>query len=290
MTAYGRKRTPAVTDITFVHRDGPHEQVEVLRASVLRARHGASLCELKRPDFHVMLLVLEGRGAHHLDFRRVALRRGDVLHVRPGQVHAFSAKAGFEALCVLFRPEALLTPLLVSNAPGAERLRPHAEDFELLCELAVSIETMADRTRDVRVATVAPHLLAALWSALEHLVEKRHRTPLALPRDTVELVRAYEALVELHYADRWTTTRYARALHVATRTLARACRAVLGRTPKDCLDARVALEAQRRLVHTDVTVESLAEALGFSEATNFVKFFARRTGRTPAAFRRRVRG
>lgn len=46
------------------------------------------------------------------------------------------------------------------------------------------------------------------------------------------------------------------------------------------------LEAKRRLISGGAPIEALAEALGFSEATNFVKFFRRHTGETPAAFRR----
>ena len=63
------------------------------------------------------------------------------------------------------------------------------------------------------------------------------------------------------------------------------------------------LEAQRRLVwsddsveaisigrtpkeSSDDSVEAISRALGFSEASNFTKYFRARTGESPTAFRR----
>lgn len=52
------------------------------------------------------------------------------------------------------------------------------------------------------------------------------------------------------------------------------------------IDRRVALEAKRLLVHTDASSVAIGEQLGFTEPTNFLKFFRSRVGKTPEAFRR----
>jgi AraC-like DNA-binding protein len=44
---------------------------------------------------------------------------------------------------------------------------------------------------------------------------------------------------------------------------------------------------ERLLAHTDLPAAGIAAALGFSEATNFGKFFTREAGLSPGAFRRR---
>lgn len=72
---------------------------------------------------------------------------------------------------------------------------------------------------------------------------------------------------------------------MTTKTLSRACHQVRGLSPKKLIDGNLALEAKRNLVMGDHTVEEIALGLGFSEATNFVKFFKRITGRTPEVFR-----
>ena len=74
-------------------------------------------------------------------------------------------------------------------------------------------------------------------------------------------------------------------MHVTPRTLARACHRARGLAPKRMIDLRVGLEAKRMLTTSDATVEAIGLSLGFTEATNFVKFFRRIVGQTPEGFR-----
>jgi AraC-like DNA-binding protein len=69
----------------------------------------------------------------------------------------------------------------------------------------------------------------------------------------------------------------------------RACLATAGATPKTLIERRVTLEAKRLLAHSRLPVGELATRLGFSETTNFVKFFRRMEGLTPTLFRARQR-
>jgi transcriptional regulator GlxA family with amidase domain len=45
------------------------------------------------------------------------------------------------------------------------------------------------------------------------------------------------------------------------------------------------LEAKRLLVHTQLPIGTITAEVGFSEPTNFVKFFRRRKGVLPFKFR-----
>jgi len=63
-----------------------------------------------------------------------------------------------------------------------------------------------------------------------------------------------------------------------------------GLSAKRVLTDRLVLEAKRLLVHTDLTAAAIAGQLGFSEPTNFNRFFVRGTTFTPTVFRRSQRG
>jgi AraC-like DNA-binding protein len=69
------------------------------------------------------------------------------------------------------------------------------------------------------------------------------------------------------------------------RTLTRASLLATGRTAKQLLDDRVALEAKRLLAESDLPVAEIGVRLGFGEATNFGRFFARTVGCSPGRFR-----
>ena len=49
--------------------------------------------------------------------------------------------------------------------------------------------------------------------------------------------------------------------------------------------ARIVLEAKRQLRYTSVAVSEIAYALGFDDPAYFTRFFSRRTGLSPRAFR-----
>jgi AraC-like DNA-binding protein len=107
----------------------------------------------------------------------------------------------------------------------------------------------------------------------------------AAPTVQAMLVRRLRRELEGLVNTRPSVATLARKLSVSTSTLARSCKDVLGHSAKEEVDRRVALEAQRLLVHSSSTSVAIGELLGFSEPTNFVKFFRRRAGTTPEAFR-----
>ncbi len=59
----------------------------------------------------------------------------------------------------------------------------------------------------------------------------------------------------------------------------------MGQSPKEVIDERVAVEAKRLLTHTADPIATIGAGLGFSEATNFTKFFTRVVGVPPHDFR-----
>ena len=78
---------------------------------------------------------------------------------------------------------------------------------------------------------------------------------------------------------------YAAGLGCSVRTLTRASLAITGRTAKQVVDDRVALQARRLLACTPMSVAEVGRHLGFPEPTNFGRFFLRETGLTPGDFR-----
>lgn len=101
-----------------------------------------------------------------------------------------------------------------------------------------------------------------------------------------ETYARFSAELERSYATTRRAEDYAHRLGYTVKSLTRACLAATGQPVKQLIDVRVALEAQRLLAHTDDPVAVIAHWLGFSEPTNFGKFFTRLTGTTPGDFRR----
>lgn len=279
-----------VLRVPFAHSEGRSSGVDIVSLAELRGRPlDHRLDEPMRPRFFTFHFVTEGEGRHWLDFQPVELRAGDVLCVRPGAVHAFDGPSTHGALLLLFTP-AVLQDMIGPDA-GSWRaetvIRPSDADFEVLVAMLRLQATLDTRATEIDPQRVAPHVLASVLEALASVVDRQGLGRTRGTEAQMQLVAGFRAALDHHFAERRTATWFADRLGTSSRTLARACEVVAEVSPKALIDERVALEARRLLAVTGSTIEEIAAELGFSEATNFVKFFRRLAGRTPDGFRRR---
>lgn len=270
--------------------------VELLTLSELRARVPAKiLAETERVEFYIALVATAGHGEHLLDFERFALRKGHVMLVRPGQVQQWQPRDGFEADLLLIDPAAVhpTSPAPASRATTLLRLEDWPSRFSMGAEelatwrsLAAMLRRQLDQPQlDEVAAAMARGLLSCLMLSMCRSATKHASTP----TPQAGLVRRFRRELEERFHTRPPVISLARRLRVSASTLTRACNDLLGHSAKEEVDRRVALEAQRLLVHSTATSIAIGEQLGFSEPTNFVKFFRRRVGTTPEAFRQASR-
>lgn len=266
--------------------------VELMTLTELRERVSARLLfETERVAFFMVLLVTGGRGEHLVDFERFGLRAGHVVFVSPGQVQQWQRANGLEADLLLIDP-AVVQPMVSTAHQGTTPLlrledwpvhfRMDADGLAAWRSLAALLRSELDRPLlNGLSAAMVHHLLVCLLLGISRSATGRSVAPGVYTKLVRALRRELEGLVHT----RPSVALLARKLHVSTSTLARACNESLGHSAKDEVDRRVALEAQRLLVHSTSTSVAIGELLGFSEPTNFVKFFRRRVGTTPEAFR-----
>jgi AraC-like DNA-binding protein len=270
--------------------------VELMTLSELRARVSAQqFLETERVEFFMVLVATAGRGEHLLDFERFRLQVGHIVFVRPGQVQQWQPANGFEADVLLIDP-AVVQPTASTHRQATMsllRLEEWPAQFKLGADGLAAWRALAAMLRreldqpvlDELSAAMAHELLVCLMLGIS-----RSATGSATaPTPQAMLVRRLRRELEGSVHTRPSVAMLARKLRVSTSTLARTCRDVLGHSAKEEVDRRVALEAQRLLVHSASTSVAIGELLGFSEPTNFVKFFRRRVGTTPEAFRQAYR-
>ncbi|MBK6017923.1 AraC family transcriptional regulator [Streptomyces sp. MBT53] len=259
-----------------------------------RAWHAdAPLHRVHRIDFHVVMLFDEGPVRHMIDFAEYEANAGDVLWIRPGQVHRFSRPDEYRGTALAMQPGFLpratveatglyrydLPPLLHPDEPRLAALRASLgqlqREYEDSTTLPLSLHT-----------SVLRHSLTAFLLRLAHLAASSAEAARQQADTTFTLFR--EA-VEKGFATNHSVSAYADALGYSRRTLVRAVRAATGETPKGFIDKRVVLEAKRLLAHTDLPIGRVGAAVGFPDAANFSKFFHQHTDVTPAGFRAELR-
>ncbi len=288
----GDALTGAIEPVPFFNPDRPGLGVEVLSLAELRAKLPARHRSIRsRPDFHQLMLIESGSTVHDIDFVRHSCRAGDVLLLRPGQVQQFIRDSGATGWVVLFTsefvpPEAALEHALGHGAAEAIRL-PAAERRKVGTTItALATAYRALRAGDALSTQATRHLLLALLLQLAAAREGIQVEP--APAGMLRVYRRFLQALESGYLQSRQVAGYAAAIGCSTRTLARACEALGGASPKALVERRVLLEAKRLLAHSALGVSQISATLGYSEPTNFVKAFRRAEGMTPLQFRQQI--
>ncbi|MFJ7290807.1 helix-turn-helix domain-containing protein [Streptomyces collinus] len=253
----------------------------------------APLERVHRIDFHVVMLFDAGPVRHMVDFSEYEATAGNLLWIRPGQVHRFSRTGEYRGTALTMQPGFL--PRSTVETTGLYRydlpplLRPDAAQLAglqaALAQLRREYEDAATLPLSLHTA-VLRHTLTAFLLRLAHLAAS---SAPALHRRTDSTFTLFRDAVERDFATNHSVSAYADALGYSRRTLVRAVRAATGETPKAFIDKRVVLEAKRLLAHTELPIGRVGAAVGFPDAANFSKFFHQHTDRTPAAFRAELR-
>ncbi|MEK4357633.1 AraC family transcriptional regulator [Paenibacillus sp. FSL M7-1455] len=100
-----------------------------------------------------------------------------------------------------------------------------------------------------------------------------------------EKVRQAARYIDTHYGSMISLDQLSERLGVSKYHLLRTFAAATGETPSEYLN-RVRIEqAMRLLRQTDLGIERIAEEVGYSGGSYFIKVFRKMTGRTPGSFR-----
>ncbi|MFK3980736.1 helix-turn-helix domain-containing protein [Micromonospora sp. NPDC050397] len=278
---------------------------------------------LSRPallDQHVLILVTVGHGTYEVDFQPYQCRPGTLILVRPGQLVRTEAAGGLDAVVLCWADD-----VLDRLAPEGHRFAPThwqlaGEDQDAVINEVSQLVVDCQRHRGGQLAAdLLRHQLTVLLLRLALLPSdptappspQGATRPAAPPQSPGSATRStappqspgsaarstappsaesatYLRLreeIEQHYRGTRRVEDYAAWLGCSVRTLTRACLAATGRSAKQLVDDRVALQARRLLAATDEPVADIGRRLGFPEPTNFGRFFQREVGQSPGAFR-----
>lgn len=252
-------------------------------------------------DAHRLLFIREGRATIVIDFETYDCPPGTLLYTRPGQVQHIPVNAHGEApwpdaLEVRFTGSsparfAIRVPNVIDDAFGTRHWQLTDDERVVLDRsfTELSDEYQRNTTDETGVAgEITRLLLATLLLRITRLASAKQSNTVVLASQTYQRFRTE---LETSFAEIRTTNEYARRLGYSARTLNRACIEESGHTAKELIDVRITLEAKRLLTYTRLPVAAIASELGFSEPTNFGKFFARMTaGMPPGDFRKTRQG
>lgn len=269
---------------------GPLLHIETIEAR--SARHQWKINPHLHQALHQLIFVLRGRGVVLADGSRSQYRPPALLLMPAGSVHGFEFEPGTTGHVISLSVDLLQDVARKENGIAALFTRPTTLELRRQAlratDLASSVRMLA---REFSRSDAGHEIALAGW--LEVLLGNALRLAQDLPNPADPhvgqrrlLVARFGELIERRFREDQSVAEYATALHITESRLRNACLATTGQSPIQLIHARLLLEAKRQLHYTDGSVGEIARALGFSDPAYFTRFFSRRTGVSPRAFRK----
>lgn len=243
-------------------------------------------------NFVLFGFIEEGSCRVQIDFREFRLVAGDILCVRPGQVHRLIDEEQVKAL-VLFVDRAFVDPAdRKSLTEFSLQERPYRLEEPLRGEIAHLFATIDRWTwysnrevEDERIKRIVQQLASGAVGMIAESVRQRLFEQFGTSR-YVDLAMAFRALLDREMLIFGGPSRYAAELHVSPSYLNEALRTVTGQSAGRLIHAEFMLRAKRMLLHSSMDVREIAARLGYDDAAYFTRQFTREVGVCPSVFRR----
>lgn len=243
------------------------------------------------PEYGQLIFVREGRGVVTLEGTNVPFNGPCALLLPTECVHGLDYEVDLDRWVVTIEVSYLaqinqklqeftqlwsgprIIPL--SYTPEVE-----LESYQLIRRLEQEMLASAVGRSAALEALLTMLLLTLIRAMPNHQFEHDGTNPA-----NVRQAERFRELVNLHYGENLRMQEYAAMMALSVSQLRAACASALKLSPTKIIHSRIATEAKRSLIFSDLPVEQIAFRLGFDDAAYFTRFFRREVGQTPSQFR-----
>ena len=158
------------------------------------------------------------------------------------------------------------------------------KNLDRFCRIIQSSIENVDTDQDL----VLGHIIQAMFSYIlckQEFKDSLNTTPTV--SGDLTIFQNFVKLIEDNYYKQLSIPDYAKLLSVTESKLKDMCRRFSSLPPKRMIFERILLEAKRRLVYSDKSINQIANDLGFADPSYFARFFVRSVGQTPSQWRKR---
>ena len=278
----GALQNTEITDLdsVFESADLAKQAIACIALSDVRKSQKVVEGQSVRAARHVVIVPTAGTGMHVVEANEYRIEPGQVLHTLPGQLQQWRVGQPFDGWVLAIDP--FVCPVGLFDTARPSPIVNLGPSMDVANALVASLTNP-----DVLPAMAQERLRISITSVLLELIASANDSP-EVPYELAseyELVADFRRELEFHYLETRSVVDYASMVGCSAKTLTRATNRLLGQTPKQIIDARVTYAAIRLLANTDISIHWISSKLGFSQQSNFAKFFSRQVDMTPAAYR-----
>ncbi|HBZ26326.1 MAG: hypothetical protein A2X17_03465 [Bacteroidetes bacterium GWF2_41_61] len=238
----------------------------------------------KHDEYYEMIFLSEGEGFHCIESEKYMVSTPELYLLKPGQLHFWQFTSIPKGFVIIFNArefnpvnEKILIDLL-RKTDDITRLRfePGKFPMYLLEDIFNEYQLNSQYSKDI----IHGLLKALLGKLLQINAQNPASTNQPQPIYDRFMMLLVKECPQLHKVNQ-----FADLLNTTPQNLNTICRRHTGKSASEIITNQLLLEAKRYILHTDNTINEIAEILSFTDTSNFVKFFKRHENSTPIQFR-----
>lgn len=246
-----------------------------------------------RHSSHLLLLFTRGSGTHEVDFDVYEIKPGSLFVLQPGQLHHWNLSDDIEGFVAIYSAE------LYDLYFGDKNLSDYTFYRSVQSRPEISLD--AHETQSIKAyfdlliaeresKLLSRHKMFNLLDCIHIEIERQYAKFDVHQTHAYNVkIKQYESLVEQFFRTQKLPSFYAKKLSITLKHLNRICNEILGKTATEVVSERLILETRRMLADKRLSINEIADALGFADYSYFSRFFKKQTGMSPTAFRKKQR-
>lgn len=244
-------------------------------------------------DFEELIIGIEGRLEHFIDFKSTTFRAPFVSFVTKGKIHR--VQPGMEngncKMWVLrFKSEFIAETTFQLYAHYHDHANVTLSPGTCFDRLITICEMIAgEMQQPVQDLAVVRHLLSALFTMIESERRKTELDETGSVSTQNTTFKNFLAILEENFRRPEGVEFYAEKLFMSSRNLNLICNQILQKSVSEIIETRKLIEAKNLLTTTDKTIAEIGFDLGYSEKAYFTAVFKKKSGQTPSEFREEMR-
>ncbi len=281
-----------------LHKDEPEKlQFEVYPLKAFLIENAAHTQKPHVHSYYQIIWFKDGLGHHRVDFNSYKVEANSLFFISKGQIHHFDQHypdgfiIHFNASFIDYSEnftEVFLKHNIFHSFEKEPLFKIKEKDQDALLNLIMQMQAEVDHPHHFAHKEYMKVLLHLFLILTQRLGVRKRSRELSMNNPTHILLVRFQKVLEERFHEIHTVSSYADLLNVSPKTLTNCTRSHLQQTPLEIINERITLEAKRLLTYSDKNVSEIAYQLGFSDASNFVKFFKRTTKMAPREFRNAV--
>lgn len=246
-----------------------------------------------RHDFHLVVVFTKGSGLHVVDFQSYTIKPGSVFVLQPGQMHHWELSKDIDGYILFhskelynlhFRQKSINDYPFYFSGYNTPELQVNTDELSVIVNLFEMILEEYTSTNLLKEHSILNILDLMYIHLSRNYITSKHKSS----NRYTNLLQQFEKIVESKYREEKKPSFYADALHITVKHLNRICKITLQKTATTIITDRIILESKRMLLNPKLTVNEIANYLGYEDYSYFSRLFKQRTELTPTEFRKQL--